>query len=85
MWSGLSWKMALSGMLGARVNANMRSRLLEVDEDDLLTAFERRDVPPPNWQGEHVGKFLHAAFSFDPSRQNDHTEHGEARGAAGAG
>jgi uncharacterized protein len=49
------------GMLGARVTANERARLLHVDENDLLDAFERREVPHQDWQGEHVGKFLHAA------------------------
>ncbi len=53
--------MSLSGYLGTRVQNNERARLLEVDEDDLLDAFERREVPHQDWQGEHVGKFLHAA------------------------
>lgn len=51
----------LSGYLGARVANSEKNRLLEVDENDLLDAFERRDVPHQDWQGEHVGKFLHAA------------------------
>jgi DUF1680 family protein len=49
------------GMLGDRVTASERNRLLQVDENDLLDAFERRDAPHQDWQGEHVGKFLHAA------------------------
>ena len=49
------------GLLGTRINANAKNRLLHVDENDLLDAFERRDTPHQDWQGEHVGKFLHAA------------------------
>ena len=49
------------GMLGTRFEASAKNRLLNVDENDLLDAFERRDVPHQDWQGEHVGKFLHAA------------------------
>lgn len=51
----------LNGYLGARVANSEKNRLLAVDEDDLLDAFERRSVPHQAWQGEHVGKFLHAA------------------------
>ena len=49
------------GFLGARITANEKSRMLTVDEDDMLDAFERRNVRHQDWQGEHVGKFLHAA------------------------
>lgn len=49
------------GMLGARFDVNAKNRLLKVDENDMLDAFERRSVPHQDWQGEHVGKFLHAA------------------------
>ncbi|HLK55135.1 MAG TPA: beta-L-arabinofuranosidase domain-containing protein [Chthonomonadaceae bacterium] len=49
------------GMLGTRFEASARHRLLEVDENDLLDCFERRNVPHQDWQGEHVGKYLHAA------------------------
>ncbi len=60
------------GFLGARVDANEKNRLLAVDENDLLDAFERREAPHQDWQGEHVGKFLHAAslawnYSRDPA------------------
>ncbi len=59
------------GFLGARVDANEKNRLLVVDENDMLDAFERREAPHQDWQGEHVGKFLHAAtlswnYSRDP-------------------
>lgn len=49
------------GLLGTRFDANWKARLLKVDEDDLLDCFERRNEPHQDWQGEHVGKFLHAA------------------------
>ena len=55
------WQIQLEGYLGQRVVSSERNRLLAVDEDDLLDAFERREVPHQDWQGEHVGKFLHAA------------------------
>ena len=60
------------GMLGARIDASERNRLLRIDENDLLDAFERRDLPHQDWQGEHAGKFLHAAtlawvYSRDPA------------------
>ena len=50
-----------TGFLGTRIAANEKSRMLVVDENDMLDAFERREVPHQDWQGEHVGKFLHAA------------------------
>ncbi len=49
------------GFLGGRIDANAKNRMLKVDEDDLLDAFERREVFHQDWQGEHVGKYLHAA------------------------
>ncbi len=49
------------GMLGTRYDANEKHRMLTVDENDLLDAFERRNVFHQDWQGEHIGKYLHAA------------------------
>lgn len=49
------------GFLGTRIAANEKNRMLTVDEDDMLDCFERREVRHQDWQGEHVGKFLHAA------------------------
>ena len=51
----------MGGMLGTRIDVNEKNRLLVVDENDLLDCFERRNSPHQDWQGEHVGKFLHAA------------------------
>jgi DUF1680 family protein len=49
------------GVLGARILVNERARLLHVDENDMLDCYENRDGRHQVWQGEHVGKFLHAA------------------------
>jgi len=49
------------GMLGDRLSASVYKRLQIVDERELLDTFERRDIPHQEWQGEHAGKFLHAA------------------------
>lgn len=61
----------LSGYLGARVANNEKNRLLEVDENAILTGFRKRPGEQA-WIGEHVGKFLHAAalawaYSGDPA------------------
>lgn len=63
------------GMLGARYEANAKNRMLVVDENDMLDCFERRNVPHQDWQGEHVGKYLHAASltwlnNHDPALKN---------------
>ena len=49
------------GMLGTRIEANKQHRMLVVDENDMLDCFEHRNAPHQDWQGEHIGKFLHAA------------------------
>lgn len=50
----------LAGYLGRRVTANEKNRLLVVDEDRLLTSYRNRPGIH-QWDGEHVGKWLHAA------------------------
>jgi DUF1680 family protein len=50
----------LAGYLGARVASSVRGRLLAVDEDALLSSFERRPGKQA-WIGEHAGKWLDAA------------------------
>jgi hypothetical protein len=50
----------LKGWLGERAAANETSRLLVVNEEELLDGFRHRPGKHP-WIGEHVGKFLHAA------------------------
>ena len=50
----------IDGWLGARLDANERSRLLKVDTEPLLAGFKKKPGTHP-WIGEHVGKWLHAA------------------------
>jgi DUF1680 family protein len=61
----------LDGFLGVRLDANAYHRLLKVDEDRLLQGFRHRPGPQV-WDGEHVGKWLHAAtlawvYTGDPA------------------
>jgi DUF1680 family protein len=50
----------LTGWLGARIDANETNRLLKVDVDYLLDGFRKRPSRQ-TYDGEHVGKWLHAA------------------------
>ena len=50
----------LLGLLGDRVSANEKNRLLRVDEEPLLAGFRHKPGAHP-WIGEHVGKWTHAA------------------------
>jgi DUF1680 family protein len=50
----------LNGFLGQRILANEQNRLLAVDEDRLLISYRQRPGIH-QWDGEHVGKWLHAA------------------------
>lgn len=50
----------LDGFLGHRITANEKNRLLVVDEDRLLLSYRQRPGVH-QWDGEHVGKWLHAA------------------------
>jgi len=50
----------LEGFLGRRVTANEKNRLLAVDEDRLLLSYRQRPGVH-QWDGEHVGKWIHAA------------------------
>ena len=50
----------LTGWLGSRIDANEKNRLVKMDPARLLVCYRNR----PYWQsydGEHVGKWLHAA------------------------
>ncbi len=54
-------RVQLSGMLGARIQANTYTRLLEtVDVDRLLEGYRERPGCM-TWDGEHIGKYLHAS------------------------
>jgi DUF1680 family protein len=50
----------ITGFLGERMRVNLKGRLLRVDENGLISGFQKRPGSHP-WIGEHVGKFLHAA------------------------
>lgn len=50
----------LSGMLGDRIEKNAGNRMLAIDVDRLLEGYRKRPGRQA-WDGEHVGKWLHAA------------------------
>ncbi len=50
----------LTGWIGSRVVANEKNRLVRVDTDRLLEGYRKRPGRQ-SWDGEHVGKWLHAA------------------------
>jgi DUF1680 family protein len=50
----------LTGWLGARIEANETNRLVKVDVEPLLEGFRHRPSAQ-TYDGEHVGKWLHAA------------------------
>lgn len=53
-------RVRLTGWLGSRVNGNEASRLAKIDTDRLLEGYRKRPGRQA-WDGEHVGKWLHAA------------------------
>ena len=50
----------LRGWIGARMNGSESNRLIKVDTDRLLEGYRKRPGRQ-SWDGEHVGKWLHAA------------------------
>ena len=50
----------LTGWLGSRIAANEANRLVTIDVDRLLEGYRKRPGRQ-SWDGEHVGKWLHAA------------------------
>lgn len=59
------------GWLGSRIDANWSNRLLQVDTGRLLEGYRKRPGRQ-SWDGEHAGKWLHAAtlawvYSGDPA------------------
>jgi DUF1680 family protein len=50
----------LSGWIGGRVHANDANRMAQMDVDRLLEGYRKRPGRQ-TWDGEHVGKWLHAA------------------------
>jgi DUF1680 family protein len=53
-------RVRLRGWLGARTEANDINRLARIDVDRLLEGYRKRPGRQ-TWDGEHVGKWLHAA------------------------
>jgi DUF1680 family protein len=49
-----------TGWLGARIEANELNRLVKLDPNRLLEGYRKRPGRQA-WDGEHVGKWLHAA------------------------
>jgi DUF1680 family protein len=50
----------LSGMIGTRIHNSAGNRLQAIDADRLLEGYRKRPGRQ-TWDGEHVGKWLHAA------------------------
>ncbi len=50
----------LTGWIGSRVEANEKNRLVKMDSNRLLISYRKRPGGQ-EWDGEHVGKWLHAA------------------------
>jgi DUF1680 family protein len=50
----------LTGWVGMRIDANEASRLVKLDPARLLEGYRKRPGRQ-SWDGEHVGKWLHAA------------------------
>jgi len=53
-------RVQLSGWIGQRIQANEANRLVKLDTARLLEGFRKRPGRQ-SWDGEHVGKWLHAA------------------------
>ena len=50
----------LTGWLGSRTDANEKNRLVKIDPERLLEGYRKRPGRQ-TWDGEYVGKWLHAA------------------------
>ena len=53
-------RVQLTGWLGMRIAANEETRLAMIDTDRLLEGYRKRPGRQ-SWDGEHIGKWLHAA------------------------
>lgn len=53
-------RVRLGGWVGQRIALNESNRLAQIDLDRLLEAFRHRPGRQ-TWEGEHIGKWLHAA------------------------
>lgn len=73
-------RVQLNGMLGARIHANTYMRLLEtVDVNRLLEGYRKRPGCM-DWDGEHFGKWLHAA-SMSWANSGDEKLHAKIKSA----
>lgn len=52
-------RVQLSGMIGGRIHNSIANRLLAIDVDRLLEGYRKRPGRQ-TWDGEHIGKWLHA-------------------------
>jgi DUF1680 family protein len=50
----------IGGILGLRMEINLEKRLLEIDQETMLSGFRSRPGKQ-DWIGEHVGKYLETA------------------------
>ena len=53
-------RVRLTGWIGSRINANEANRLVKIDTDRLLEGYRKRPGRQL-WDGEHIGKWMHAA------------------------
>ena len=53
-------RLHLTGWIGSRIDANEKNRLVMMDPNRLLISYRKRPGGQ-EWDGEHVGKWLHAA------------------------
>ena len=53
-------RVRLTGWVGLRIDANEANRLVKLDPARLLEGYRKRPGRQ-SWDGEHVGKWLHAA------------------------
>ncbi len=53
-------RVQLSGWMGQRLKVNEANRLVKLDADRLLEGYRHRPGRQ-SWDGEHIGKWLHAA------------------------
>jgi hypothetical protein len=53
-------RLHLTGWIGSRIEANETNRLVKIDANRLLLSFRNRPGCQ-TYDGEHVGKWLHAA------------------------
>ena len=53
-------RVRLNGWLGTRIDANESNRMAKIDPDRLLEGYRKRPGRQ-KWDGEHIGKWMHAA------------------------